>query len=141
MGVAVAGAVAVVAVAGSASAETRTQYVGNNCWSISPNLVDIPHNGSVTVSTDTARPGWFTLSGDSKSVFGYTTDLHVEWRNLDNGRTGSADVTYRNSLADSNGFWIRDLDSGPGRVQITTSGVTRGLLTIPVPACTGEVVI
>lgn len=138
IGIAAAGVVGASALAGSAHAEQR---VAGNCWSISPNIVDVPYNGGATVRTDPARPGIISVTGDSKSIFGYSTDLRIDWRNLDNGRTGTLATTYRNSLADTNGFWFHNVDTGTGRVAFTLSATTRGLLTLPAPTCTGEALV
>ncbi|WP_040792672.1 hypothetical protein [Nocardia paucivorans] len=131
----------VTAVAAPAQAETRYQYVAMNCYGVSPNILDLPYNGGGNVVTRTEVPGVFTFLSDSKSIFGYTTDARVEWRNLDNGRSGVHQIGYRHALDDTSGYQLYEVNSGPGRVQITVSAVNHGLLTLPAPVCSGEVTV
>lgn len=140
-GIALAGLAAATAVAAPAQAWSRSQYVAMNCYGVSPNLIDLPYNGGGSVVTSTDTPGVFTFTSNSRSVFGYTTDAQVEWRNLDNGRTGVHQVGYRHGMKETDGYQLYQVNSGPGRVRITISAVNHGLLALPAPVCSGEITV
>ncbi|WP_157224272.1 hypothetical protein [Nocardia paucivorans] len=134
---------ATTAMAAPARAETmaRSQYVAMDCYGVSPNLVDLPYNGGGSVVTRTDAPGLFTFTSNSRSVFGYTTDARIEWRNLDNGRTGVHRVGYRHGLKETDGYQLYEVNSGPGRVRLTISAVNHGLLALPAPVCSGDITV
>ncbi|MEV6279870.1 hypothetical protein [Nocardia sp. NPDC051832] len=144
VGTGVAGILTLAAFAAPATAlenPVRHQEIGVNCWGLSPNLLDLPYSGKVTIMTHANEPGLFTVGGGGRSLFGYTTDTRVDWRNLDNGRTGSATVSYPQNMYDTSIYRIYNQDSGPGRVALTITATNRGLLTLPAPTCTGEAII
>ncbi|WP_026918038.1 hypothetical protein [Gordonia shandongensis] len=132
-----AGLAASVVGAGAVNAETRSEYVGMNCYGLNPNIVDIPYYGGVTVWTDSPWPGQFTIIGDSKSLFPYTTDTTVTVKELATGKTTTAHRRWGHGLGDASGYSISGL-RGHGRVRITVRAVNHGLIpNLPAPVCRG----
>ncbi|MFC9894247.1 hypothetical protein ACFVMC_11190 [Nocardia sp. NPDC127579] len=131
------------------AAPIATQRVdGVQCLGLSPNIVDLPYDGGFLVQTDTNAPGRIAylnvggIGSPIRSVFGYVTEATVSWQNLDTGAAGAVTRSYRQGIATENGMQFSGLDTGAGRVRVTVSGVNRGpLLSLPAPACTGEVTI
>jgi hypothetical protein len=143
------GLVAVSLAGPAGAAPIATQRVeGMQCVGLSPNIVDLPYDGAFLVQTDTNAPGQIAylnvggIGSPIRSIFGYVTEATVSWQNLDTGAAGAVTRFYRQGIAAENGTQFGRIDTGAGRVRITVSGVNRGaLMSLPAPACTGEVTI
>ncbi|MFW0793464.1 hypothetical protein AAFP30_06605 [Gordonia sp. CPCC 205515] len=132
---------ATVALAPPADAVLRTQTVGMNCWSISPNIVDLPFNNGVSVRTDTNRPGLFSLWSYSKAVFPSTVDTTITVTSLTTNRSETFHRRWQPSLADLSGYQIDDL-RGRGPIRITIRSVGHGLIpALPAPICSGTATV
>ncbi|MGC4961039.1 hypothetical protein [Gordonia sp. DT101] len=136
-----ASVLATIGVAGPAQAAPRTQNIGMNCWSLNPNIVDVPFFAGVTVRTDTGRPGDFSIWADSKSLFPYTTDTTVTVTELSTGRAQSHQRHWQHGLGDLPGYWIDGLH-GSGPIRVTIRSVGHGLIpSLPAPVCSGTATV
>ncbi|MGO3328359.1 hypothetical protein [Gordonia sp. (in: high G+C Gram-positive bacteria)] len=134
------GAVAVGATALAAPAKAvppdTSVYVAQNCEGLSPNIIDIPYYGGMSVMQE--RSGSINVRYGNPSVWGYRTVGTLSWKNLNTGKHGSVPFTVDRSLG-SNGFG-ETFASGPGTIRLTTTGVNHGpLLTLAAPRCSGTV--
>ncbi|GAA1482439.1 hypothetical protein GCM10009624_28790 [Gordonia sinesedis] len=136
MGAATVAATAGIACAAPAQAAPGLQNVGMNCTSLNPNILDVPHFAGVTVYPNTA-PGKFSISGDSKSIFPYTSDTRVTVTELATNRSQTVTRQWQHGFSDGTGYTINDL-RGKGRVKITIATVNHGLIpNLPAPVCIG----
>ncbi|MEE3851647.1 hypothetical protein VZC37_14985 [Gordonia sp. LSe1-13] len=126
-------------VAAPAQAAVRTQPVGQNCWGLSPHVVDIPLYGGATVRTDPRRPGSFSIWGAGKSFFSYTTDTWVTVLHFPTGHIETFHRRWQPSLADLPGFRIDDLRAS-GPIRVTVRSVARGPVPVPPLICSGTAV-
>ena len=139
-----AGALGVGAVAaGEASAEIEVPMT--RCFGLSPNVIDQPfaparafvyqqRPGTADVAINDIASLWFFAGG-------YQSDGRLDWRNLDNGRKGTA-VKRSPVSYPGNSSMTFPISPGTGRVELTFSAVNRNALwAIPTTSCTGTVVV
>ncbi|AZG47338.1 hypothetical protein [Gordonia insulae] len=139
--VAIATLATTIGAAGPADAAFRTQNIGMNCWSLNPNIADVPFYAGVSVRTDTTRPGLFSIWADSKSLFPYTTDSTVTVTSLATNRSQTFHRRWQHGLADLPGYRIDDL-RGSGPIRVTVRSVSHGLIpTLPAPVCSGTATV
>lgn len=127
--------------AGQASAETIVPM--NRCWGVSPYIVDQPFStarlfvyptgpGRVDAAVRDISTNWAIFSRD----LSYDSIGRLDWRNRNNGRTGTIFDTARIGAYVSGPTF--DLNSGAGTVDFTFSAVNRNALwAIPSTACSG----
>ncbi|MFM9376175.1 hypothetical protein [Gordonia sp. VNK21] len=127
--------------AGQAHADYVLHTIGAQCYSMNPNIVDLPAYGGATITTDVARPGRFDVSSDSKSIFPFASDTVVKVTQLASGATKTYHRHWVHQfLADGGGYMINDIPAR-GKVKVTISGTNRGLLTLPAATCSGTVTV
>ncbi|GAC69588.1 hypothetical protein [Gordonia soli] len=126
--------------AGPSSADSyhTSQYVAQHCIGLSPNIIDFPDRGGLTITADGL--GLAGVVWGNVSIWGYHTDGTVRWKNL---RTGAAgEVVARFERGGGGGGFATSIHTGSGPVRFTTTAVNRGaLLTLPAPTCTGTATI
>lgn len=130
-----AAAAATIGAGHAAADEVVVGQVGMQCFSLNPNIIDLPSNAGVTVQRRQGE-NTFTLWGDSKSFFLYTSDTRVVVTQLSNGATHTYYAHSYHTLGDNSGYRIDDIP-GRGKVKITINAVNHGLLTLRAPECSG----
>lgn len=121
--------------AGAAGADIETsEYVAQNCIGLSPNIIDNPYYGGVTVYPD--GNGRISVTWGNPSIWGYRTDGTLTWKNLRTGRSGQSNAHFTHDAEGAGSS--AEIATGPGPVRITTRAMNRGpFLTLAAPTCTG----
>ncbi|WOC12915.1 hypothetical protein [Gordonia sp. MP11Mi] len=110
--------------------------MAQNCEGLSPNIIDIPYYGGMSVTQE--QSGTINIHYGNPSVWGYRSVGTMSWKNLRTGAHGTLPLQVDHSLG-SNGFGAL-LKSGTGTIRLTTRAVNHGpLLTLAAPTCSGTV--
>ncbi|MFD4467887.1 hypothetical protein ACFWPA_06300 [Rhodococcus sp. NPDC058505] len=142
-------AAAGLAVAGAGTASAETEVPMTRCLGLSPYIVDQPYAPArlfLTQSLPNEGSGKGTLRlHDVASLWffagGYQSDVRLDWRNVDNGKTGTLTdtATVGTPGGDSAKFF---LDAGPGKYDLTMSAYNKhALWGMPTTSCTGSVTL
>ncbi|GAC66847.1 hypothetical protein [Gordonia soli] len=133
------------AATGAPAPSTSRGFPINNCFGLSPNIVDVPYAPSQVVVGQ--YDGWTNVMVTYGSLWlltGYDSVARFDWRHLDNGKRGTfvSNSNVRPPNTGVHGFtWPRN-QPGKGRVEVTLSTVNRNALwEIPATTCKGTIVI
>lgn len=120
-----------------------TQYLADNCIGLSPNIIDIPYRGGVSIDQDTEQPGEVRVQWGNPSIWGYSTSGTLSWTNLRTGRSGVRKAGFYHAISGTTPWptgYSANVTTGAGPVRFTTTARNASLvtdLTLPGPRCTG----
>lgn len=131
---------------GTADASTYTQLPDGNyqlstnwCRGISPNIIDNPYGGSITVTQFTRLgPGKADVGiAATQSFWGYANHMDIRWTNLRTHRTGVLRGTQQTTAAAGGSMkWFRNVSFGTGPVRIELRPSNQNALwTLPATTC------
>ncbi|MDL9946900.1 hypothetical protein QSJ19_15150 [Gordonia sp. ABSL11-1] len=140
-----AGSLVGTAGAASAAPASERSFPINNCFGVSPNIVDTPFmpRGVIVGHYD----GWTNVMVTYSSLWlgvGYDSVARFDWRHLDNGKRGTfiSSTATRPPNTGTHGFTWPRYQPGKGRVELTLSAVNRNALwSIPTNTCKTVIVV